>query len=421
MRILELSTGAIFGALLVIGYYKWTEKEQLNIDTQPKDSNIEKSTLNETHKEEQNKDIHEHYKQRIHAERTGRINAEKALRAGVVEKISNTGYPLLVIGKVESPFLGRRGTPRQGLLVPDSRSIVKLSAEIPKETLLGLDQYSHMFVQFLFHENTNLLKTLSVQSGTNDDTALNSRTSGSKSSTFTKRVNSFASKVLPPLLQGGSIGVFASRSPHRPNALGLSLVKIVSVDIEKRLVIISGADLVNGTPIVDLKPWGPFDCPTCLHNTVDHQGILPCGGSENRCKSFVARIPDWVEYGLKHPYVLPVEWKSVAKDALVEIVDGGHSKFYRAGETQYLIDTIEEMLGLDIRSVHQGRGTVPKSDRAKELIGDSIRGTNSPGQAYEVEFDSLHIHFCVHNGGHDIHQRVPWIEIDSVKVKSVNS
>jgi hypothetical protein len=75
----------------------------------------------------------------ITAERRGRIKAEQLLRQKVFERIQSpdVGYPLLVIGKVRSTYLKRRGTPRQGLLVPDSRAVVILANEIPKETLEG--------------------------------------------------------------------------------------------------------------------------------------------------------------------------------------------------------------------------------------------------------------------------------------------
>ena len=56
-------------------------------------------------------------------------------------------------------------------------------------------------------------------------------------------------------MNGESIGVFATRSPHRPNPIGLSLVEIV--DIQKDKIIFSGADLVDGTPVLDIKPYLP--------------------------------------------------------------------------------------------------------------------------------------------------------------------
>jgi tRNA (Thr-GGU) A37 N-methylase len=401
----DVGLGITVGILFTMLYNVWKVERK----EKPMDTNSE--------------DVHEHCRRKIQAERVGRINAEKALRAGVVEKISDPsiGYPLLVIGNVSSPYRARRGTPRQGLLVPDSRSLIRLSSEIPEETLHGLEGYSHMFVQFLFHENTNLVKTLLQPGALSNETtaALNSRTSSSKSSTFTKRVHSFASKVLPPLLYGGSIGVFASRSPHRPNAIGLSLVRIISVDPSSRTIVVSGADLVNGTPVVDLKPWGPFDCPTCLHNTVDHQGIVSCIGKGDRCESFSARVPEWVDYGLKHPYVLPIEWSSEANADLNHILETGSSIFYQKEESEALRNAINQMLGLDIRSVHQGRGGTSDVKRATELIGDRIRDTDLPGQSYEVEYDVFHILFRVINGNHPVHSKIPWIQIDRINTSTL--
>jgi tRNA (adenine37-N6)-methyltransferase len=381
---------------------------------------------------------HEHCKRKIATERTGRINAEKLLRSGVVEKISDPsiGYPLLVIGHVRSPFKARRGTPRQGLLVPDSRAMIKLSNEIPIETMQGLDTYSHLFVQFLFHENTNLVKTIlspgtlkGIDNNEGDKKALNSRASSSKSSSFSKRVHSFASKVLPPLLSGGSIGVFATRAPHRPNAIGLSLVKIVSVDLENRSIVVSGSDLVNGTPVVDLKPWGPFDCPTCLHNIVDHSGIVPCGEMKERCINFSVKIPDWVGFGLKHPYKLPVVWNKEAEEALIDVVKSGKCLFYASTEISELMRAIEQMLGLDLRSVHRGRGggaqqteqdqiSHPEKGHrilSTDLIGDISKGAGGVGttQNYEVDYDVFNIQFRVTNGGHKVFDE-PWILIERI-------
>ncbi|KAI8899873.1 TsaA-like domain-containing protein [Globomyces pollinis-pini] len=402
-------------------------------------------------------DVHEHCNRKIAAERIGRINAEKTLRSKVVERISDPsiGYPLLVIGHVKSPYLKRRGTPRQGLLVPDSRTILTLANEIPTETLEGLEGYSHLFVQFLFHENTNLVKTVLTPNAVRDNEkeeideqedskALKSRTFASKSSTFTNRVHSFAAKVLPPLLSGGSIGLFATRSPHRPNALGLSLVKIISVDPQNRTVVVAGADLVNGTPIVDLKPWGPFDCPTCIHNVVDHDGVVSCHPTHDRCDQFVARVPGWVAYGLQSPYVIPVEWSLKSIETVTQHIDAGDSEFYRKGESKQLIDAISEILSLDIRSVHRGRGQspkmlqrnpslasvnskdtmktaterqkpVPESPRATDLIGDRIRDINGAKQSYELQYDIFDVSFTIRTGGHEKYASTPWILIDSVK------
>lgn len=68
------------------------------------------------------------------------------------------GYTFDAIGHVESCFAQRRGTPRQGSLVPAARARIKLRSTIPPSSLECLDQFSHIWVIFVFHENTNLAK-----------------------------------------------------------------------------------------------------------------------------------------------------------------------------------------------------------------------------------------------------------------------
>lgn len=305
-------------------------------------------------KEQDEVDQHKHCKQKISAERSGRIKAERMIREQVVEKLILSGYPLVVIGKAMSPYKARRGTPRQGLLVNNSRSKIVLSSEMPTETLLGLEGYSHMFVLFVFHENTNLLKSLSgCDSSSNKNTVLKNRTANGKSGNFSSKVPSFAAKVLPPLLNGGSIGVFATRSPHRPNAIGMSLVRIVSVSLETRTVVVAGADLVDGTPIIDLKPWGPFDCPSCLHEKVHSQDSTDImHGTQtgsSQCDSFKPFIPDWVDHGINSPYKLGIEWMETAKESVKFLVESGKTLYYEPHESDIAIDAISQMLGLDIR------------------------------------------------------------------------
>jgi tRNA-Thr(GGU) m(6)t(6)A37 methyltransferase TsaA len=92
----------------------------------------------------------------------------------------------------------------------------------PEQALEGLAGFSHLWVIFEFHQN---------------------KTSG------------YHAKVHPPRLGGKQMGVFATRSPHRPNNIGLSLVKIEK--ITKDEVWVSGIDLVDGTPVFDIKPYLP--------------------------------------------------------------------------------------------------------------------------------------------------------------------
>lgn len=130
-----------------------------------------------------------------------------------------------VIGYVESCYIDKFGTPRQPGLIPQSKAFLRILPEFqPQDSLVGLDQFSHLWVIFGFHKN-------------NQDSR-------------------FHAKVHPPRLEGEKIGVFASRSPHRPNPLGLSVVTIEK--IEREGVRVSGVDMVDGTPIYDLKPYLPY-------------------------------------------------------------------------------------------------------------------------------------------------------------------
>ncbi len=128
-----------------------------------------------------------------------------------------------VIGHIESCYRDKFGTPRQPGLAPSSWARLKIAKEWqPELALQGLEGYSHLWVIFQFHQNTNLR---------------------------------YHAKVHPPRLGGKQMGVFATRSPHRPNPIGLSLVKIEKVEGDS--VYLSGVDLVDGTPVLDIKPYLP--------------------------------------------------------------------------------------------------------------------------------------------------------------------
>ena len=131
------------------------------------------------------------------------------------------------IGVVESPFKEKFGTPRQPGLVAESRGTIVLRDDLNPDAFDGLAEFSHVWIVFVFHENQ------SVREGR----------------------KTVKTKVHPPRLEGKAVGVFATRSPHRPNPIGLSLVKIER--IEGRRIYIKGLDLIDGTPVLDLKPYLP--------------------------------------------------------------------------------------------------------------------------------------------------------------------
>ena len=131
---------------------------------------------------------------------------------------------LQAVAVLRSPFAEKFGVPRQGNLAPHVISEVVLEPAFRgTDCLRGLEGFSHLWLIWGFHCNGN----------------------------------DWHPTVRPPRLGGNTrIGVFASRSPFRPNGLGLSVVKIVSV--EQGVIRVSGADMVDGTPIYDIKPYVPY-------------------------------------------------------------------------------------------------------------------------------------------------------------------
>lgn len=137
--------------------------------------------------------------------------------------MTDNSFTFQPIGFLKSAFPDKFGVPRQPGLVKKVFSELKLRPDLqPELALQGLEGYSHVWLQFVFHLNKSAR---------------------------------YHAKIHPPRLEGESIGVFATRSPHRPNPIGLSLVELV--EIKNDVLILAGADLVDGTPILDVKPYLP--------------------------------------------------------------------------------------------------------------------------------------------------------------------
>lgn len=131
--------------------------------------------------------------------------------------------------KIETPFAEKFGVPRQPLLVPEAWGKMRFPKDdFFSEAFRGIENFSHLWLIFEFSE---------VEEG------------------------KFNALVRPPRFEGKKkLGVFATRSPHRPNRLGLSVVKFEKLEFTDKEVIltVSGVDLVNGTPILDIKPYIPY-------------------------------------------------------------------------------------------------------------------------------------------------------------------
>ena len=138
-------------------------------------------------------------------------------------------YTLEPIGTIHSCFQEKFGIPRQPGLVPAASATIELFPPYDREEMFrGLEEFSHIWVLFLFHESV---------------------------------LEGWRATVRPPRLGGRQrVGLYASRSPHRPNHLGMSVVKMERVVESSGGVFleISGIDLLEGTPVVDLKPYVPY-------------------------------------------------------------------------------------------------------------------------------------------------------------------
>lgn len=131
-----------------------------------------------------------------------------------------------IVAIYHSPLKEKFGTPRQSGLSPHLKGTVTLEQRFNHpQALKGLEGFNYIWLIWGFHLN-----------GISDSLT-----------------------VRPPRLGGNAtIGVFASRSPFRPNGMGLSSVKIESIDFQKGIIEVSGADLVDGTPVFDIKPYIPY-------------------------------------------------------------------------------------------------------------------------------------------------------------------
>ncbi len=133
------------------------------------------------------------------------------------------------IGIIRSCFKEKFGIPRQPGLAPLATAQLELLPPYnDRDALDGLEGCSHLWIQFVFHAN--------------------------------KR-DEWKPKVKPPRLGGNkSLGVFATRSPTRPSPIGLSVVKFEGIEERdgKLLIHLSGIDLLDGTPVLDIKPYVPY-------------------------------------------------------------------------------------------------------------------------------------------------------------------
>ncbi|MDH5183100.1 MAG: tRNA (N6-threonylcarbamoyladenosine(37)-N6)-methyltransferase TrmO [Gammaproteobacteria bacterium] len=138
-------------------------------------------------------------------------------------------YQFNAIGRVHSCYQEKFGIPRQPGLVPEARASIEILSPYDRdEAFRGLESVSHIWLVFVFHQAMR---------------------------------EQWRPTVRPPRLGGNQrIGVFATRSNFRPNPIGLSLVTLETVERRENglWLDVRGADLLQGTPIIDIKPYLPY-------------------------------------------------------------------------------------------------------------------------------------------------------------------
>ena len=138
-------------------------------------------------------------------------------------------YQLTAVGHIQSPYKQKFAIPRQPRLVPEAKAKLVFSSDFNREEFVrGLDEFSHIWLLFRFHETAD---------------------------------KGYSAMVRPPRLGGNERkGVFATRATFRPNAIGMSAVKLEGIEYKngQLSLLLSGIDLLDGTPILDIKPYLPY-------------------------------------------------------------------------------------------------------------------------------------------------------------------
>lgn len=132
-----------------------------------------------------------------------------------------------IIGHIHTDFSSKFGIPRQSGLVPELKGIITFEPEFRNpQAFRGLEEFSHIWILWKFSKSEK---------------------------------EHWSATVKPPRLGGKKrMGVFATRSPYRPNDIGLSSVKLEKISFDEKLgamLYVAGADLLDGTPIYDIKPY----------------------------------------------------------------------------------------------------------------------------------------------------------------------
>lgn len=221
------------------------------------------------------------------------------------------------IGHIHTAFSEKFGIPRQSLMAEDM-SVITFEPEYrSKEFFRGLDGFSHIWILWIFSKNVNTKKH---------------------------------STVRPPVLGGNKrIGVFAARSPFRPNNIGLSLVKVHHIEentAEGTKIYVTGTDMLDDTPVIDIKPYIPY-----IESVPGASG----GFAEEKGRNTVRLDVD------------------TSENAFQSMVRYFSESFYTDEEIKNEIEIVKELISLDPRPRYQ----------------------NDPERVYGMKYRDLDIRFMI--------------------------
>ena len=308
-------------------------------------------------------------------ERKGRITIQQKKREDIQKEQYFNGYHFNPIGYIESPFPDRRGTPRQPNLVRAATGRIKFDKKrIQHEHFKELKEFSHIWIIWVFHENTNLDS------------------------------NNLPAKIKPPRLHGSRVGCLSTRSPHRPNPIGLSVSEIITVGID--YIDIVSIDMIDGTPILDsmlllffsssfitpplpylflslsflslfiVKPYIPYDIIPSSYNI----SMAPVDDNNQPIPLTSLLVPSWI-----YESDIPLRQVNFTENSLHILSQFEElNQFKYCQNKQHAMQLIKQVLRQDIRSGHQGRSTTLTS----------LSPENSETLLYECHLDSFTIQFC---------------------------
>jgi len=205
------------------------------------------------------------------------------------------GFEFEEIGILKTCFKEKFGIPRQSGLVKVAYGVIQLKDHpFFYSAVKELDKFSHIWVVFVFHKHD---------------------------------AKNWKPSIRPPRLGGArKVGVLASRSPHRPNPIGMSVVKLEKIDLEVKggvQIQVSGVDILDGTPILDIKPYLPY------------------------ADSYPEAKAGWAEESIRR---IPVKFSDKALDSILEKSSRDYPQ---------MKDLIVGILELDPRPAFQKRNLAP--------------------------------------------------------------